>query len=301
MRIDESIEFLESAVDKHKPSTIVALTSWGYDSQVSTHLTYEWVKKYGNSVTFKIATIDTGINADGYIEWVKEQAKNQGYTMFQLVGDPEKAFADFVENVKEYGFGYTPKMHVYYYNMLKNQAIRAIVRENKKFWTDRILLVTGIRRLESKKRLKAPSIRRHGAAVYLSPLVNWTFEDTIKYRRRYRLPDNPFYKISKGSGDCLCNWGQFISWDKLKEESPKLALKLLDLQKYAIKHHGYGYGERPDQYIEKNEYHLKTPQERLEELEFDEVSLCATCNVKANREVESSEFIELQRSDWSEE
>ena len=56
------------------------------------------------------------------------------------------------------------------------------------------------------------------------------------------LPINPFYETVGGSGDCQCNWGKFITLDKLRKYSPKLAcgnVALID--KLSKENHGYGW------------------------------------------------------------
>lgn len=241
----QAYDILNRALYQYKPSTIVLMTSWGHDSQVSTDIAYKWARYYAHSTNVVVVTLDTGVCADDYTAWCKQQAQGR-YSPFVVWANPDVGFQWYADNATGYGFGYTKAFHsMFYYRMLKERTIAKILRHYKKHRYDRIMFVSGVYRAESIDRMNAPEVERHGAAVWVSPVVHWQKPQLEYYRQLHNLPDNPFYNTVGGSGDCLCNWGQFTSLDTMRKHSPKLGIKLAALSNHVTQLHGWGWGEAP--------------------------------------------------------
>src|SRR5690606_33710059 len=120
-------------------------------------------------------------------------------------------FNEYVAWVEQNGQPYSRMGHTRAYARLKDRAIDAMKRDHKTHRYDRILFVSGIRKYESAERgtFESPFSRR-GSGVFVNPLFYWRDEDLLAYRLEHDLPTNPFYETVGGSGDCQCNWGNFI-------------------------------------------------------------------------------------------
>lgn len=241
--IEQAFDILTLADRIHRPNTIIALSSWGHDSQVSTEIAYQWAKRRGRAMQFIVMTLDTGIAADGYIEWVQSQDR---YPRIEVWDNPEVGFEWYAKNAMEFGFGHTKAHHTnFYYRMLKERTIRQIIAHYKHSRDDRVMLVSGVFRQESPDRTDTPEIQRFGASVWVAPIVHWSKSQIATYRIANGLPDNPFYETVGGSGDCLCNWGLFNSLSEIEHSSPCLARKIAAINDEIKARHGWGWGEAP--------------------------------------------------------
>jgi 3'-phosphoadenosine 5'-phosphosulfate sulfotransferase (PAPS reductase)/FAD synthetase len=160
-------KILSIAQKTYKVKTIIALSSWGNDSVVSTKLAYEWWKKNRRlNLNFKIITLDTGLATDGYLEYATAQAKNmlgvkQVYSgLFSIEDNPKVGFNWYAADALKYGFGYTPNKHaMFYYRMLKERTIMKVLRETKNHRFDNIMFISGVFREESITRKIVPAIK----------------------------------------------------------------------------------------------------------------------------------------------
>lgn len=75
----------------------------------------------------------------------------------------------------------------------------------------RVLLLSGVRRAESRRCANRPAIDRlrGTAAVFVNPLISWTDLDMLRYRRRHRIPESDAAALMHQSGECNC--GAFAS------------------------------------------------------------------------------------------
>jgi len=246
VNIEQAYHILDDAITAYQPRTVIALTSWGHDSQVSTHLADRWRRERNpNVMDFRVYTLDTGLSADGYIPWVQARAREAGYPFRVWEARTTHGLNWYLKNARTQGFGYTRAMHSLYYRMLKERTIRRM----RAFWHrangGRVLFVTGIYRAESAARANADVMSRDGNTCFVSPLIHWCKRDIAAYRVAHDLPQNPFYETTGGSGDCMCNWGQFVTFDELQATSPQLAAKIEPAHRDCIDRHGWGYGEAP--------------------------------------------------------
>lgn len=130
----------------------------------------------------------------------------------------------------------------------------------------------------------------HSNRIFASPIVHWSQEDCDLYRIENGLPDNPFYSIVKGSGDCQCNWADFISLEILQKYSPALAkgnVALIDKLSRVL--HGFGWDSRDV------EAQLRLV-ENVEPAHLTEPFLCQGCSrAKVRASAGAVEGVMLQR------
>lgn len=233
-------EILTVAIERWRPVAISCLFSAGYDSMVATHLLHS-LDTHGLPV--KVWSIDTNLAADGWHGFVGSVAERYGWD-FDIY-DNWRGFQQFVTLVAHLG---CPKgarsLHTNIYQKLKERGIDAIHMDNKRDVHDKSLFVSGMRRAESDFRSAAAEVYRIGKSnkIFASPIVHWSNQDCDLYRASNDLPDNPFYDTVKGSGDCQCNWGDFITLETLREHSPNLAAgNVAFINCMSLDLHGFGW------------------------------------------------------------
>ena len=268
-------QILTNAILKWQPASLVSLYSGGYDSAVTTHLLHT-LDTHG--LPIHVAAIDTQLAADGWRDYVQSVADKQGWD-FKIYSS-DKAWRQFLTLVIHQGCPKTRPMHTFVFQKLKGRVIEAIhmaqkerlklerasirtservldelskkersiwVMSDGKIRSAKTLFVSGMRRAESSFRKEAAEVQRigHSNRIFAAPIVHWSQEDCDLYRVESGLLDNPFYGTVKGSGDCQCNWGNFISLATLRKHSPQLAggnVALID--KLSKDLHGFGWDSR---------------------------------------------------------
>lgn len=192
-KIVQARKILSDAVAEHRPREIFAMFSGGYDSLVIAHLVWRF------SVNTGCAHLDTGIAIKETGIYVRDTCADRQWNLVEY-----KTPENYDDLVLEWGFP-GPAHHFKMYCRLKDRSVEALVREHKSRHRDRIMLVSGIRKEESKKRQKLTKIvQRRGAQVWVNPLFYWTKFDVHAYKARYDLPDSWVVQTLHMSGDCLC-------------------------------------------------------------------------------------------------
>lgn len=283
-----SEQILEAARLEYKPSLIVCCYSGGYDSMVATHKTLAWARQFAISTDIAVISVDTQLHADGWIEYVRASSSQLGVRRFELWRSDR--FDEWVEGIRQKAFGHTKAIHKIFFRQLKEAAFRAVLRHYKQHRLDRIMFVTGMRRLESKERADTAEHERFGSNVWCNPLVYWDEEHVLDYRIDRKLPENPFYSEGLGSGDCLCNWHCRVSVETLQRRATEAAKIIMPLDAECRSKFGYGYGEKPSEYYRQE-------QAGQEVLFPDMPYLCASCErPKASNELR--ENLLMQRMAW---
>lgn len=275
-------QILTEAISEWKPRHIVCLFSGGYDSMCATHLAHQ-LDTHG--VPMSTWSIDTNLSADGWLDFVQSVADELSFNDYHIYNNA-KGFGQFCESVRSTGCPRNRKGHTFTYQKLKERAIDAIHMIYKQDIHDKTLFVSGMRRAESAYRANADEHSRVGNSnkVFVAPLVYWSDVDIASYRIENDLPDNPFYGTVKGSGDCQCNWGNFLTLGELAMHSPNLAagnVALID--SLSMEYHGYGWDG--------------TPRDQLglfDDAELDTPFLCTNCSRRDNKH-KAAEFVALQR------
>lgn len=276
-----SQEILSNAILKWQPKSLVSLYSGGYDSAVTTHLLHT-LDTHG--LPIHVAAIDTQLAADGWIEYVTDVADKQGWDFKIYKSDKAwQQFLTLVihqgcpksRKMHTYVFQKLKERVIEAIHMAMKEKREATAKtltelyksqpqysQDKKSLDEflkkrdltkgqirsaRTLFVSGIRRAESSFRKEAAEVQRIGKSnrIFAAPIVHWSQEDCDLYRVENGLPDNPFYGTVKGSGDCQCNWGDFITMFTLRKHSPALAagnVALIDRLSKDL--HGFGWNSR---------------------------------------------------------
>lgn len=278
--IQQAYDILDRAYREYKPSHVVTLTSWGHDSQVSTDIANRWRKRHTTPLHhFRVATINTGLSCDGWVQWCERQARSRGYPYLMWHPDSELGFNWYAKNARAYGFPYSRAGHSMQYRMLKERTINRIRRTYSQHRKDRVLFVSGQYRAESEYRSNIDYHWRNGNTAWASPLADWTKDQIQQYRVDNDLPSNPFYERVGGSGDCNCNWGNFVTLQRLKQTDPKLAAKLEPLDAEVKALHGWGWDETPS----KGLLAERAGQLTLPSIEpLTGADLCAACHSKSH-------------------
>lgn len=231
------LETMNMAVLEHNPVRIYAMFSGGNDSMVSTHFAM-------SNGAHEVLHINTGIGIPKTREFVRETCKAFGWPLREE-HPPHKTYRDFV---LEKGFP-GPGAHMYAYSWLKERALRKVVREAKTRVKDRVMLVTGVRNLESARRMGyVQPIVREGAKVWVAPMYAFSKLDLHAYRKSHNLPESEVAKNLGMSGECLC--GSFASpgeFERIERFYPAVAQEIRALEVEAKSAMQWcSWGTRPD-------------------------------------------------------
>lgn len=194
--VPESHDILDRVQDEHDASHAFALFSGGHDS-LATHLAMDW----GATA---VVHINTGIGIPDTREFVRTTCDEHDWPLIEYHASEHDSGKTFEEYVEEYGMP-GPAHHQIVYSYLKERSIRKLVREHKTGHGDRILLITGVRKMESTRRMgHVNEQNREGAKVYTAPILEWTGTDCRRYIGRHDLDPNPVVDLLEMSGECLC-------------------------------------------------------------------------------------------------
>lgn len=225
-------QIIDKAIRQYKPSHIFAMFSGGHDSYCATHIASQHPQF--NSVVH----IDTGIGIEETRQFVRDRCNTHSWPLLEYKAienlnsnrfpDPQ----DYQKMVLQYGFP-GPGQHSRMYARLKERCIRMLIREHKTKHLDKILLITGARKQESKRRMgHTIAIQKDGAKIWTAPIVNWSKQDCLQYMDDNNLPHNPVVDILHMSGECLC--GAFAQKGELALINaffPETGKYILELQK----------------------------------------------------------------------
>jgi 3'-phosphoadenosine 5'-phosphosulfate sulfotransferase (PAPS reductase)/FAD synthetase len=209
----DSWEILDNLLEEHQPVATFLMFSGGHDSLTATHLSARWCAD--RQVPFKVAHINTGIGIEQTRQFVRGTCHDFGWELVELHADrPEQTYE---YSVKKYGFP-GPTGHPFMYRRLKERKVETLVRDAKVGHSrmSRVMLITGMRRDESVRRMiHADFQRRRGAQVWAAPLENWRKTDCNGYMAHFELDRNPVVDMLHMSGECLC--GAYARPDEMKD------------------------------------------------------------------------------------
>ncbi len=222
------------AIAEHEPVRTFALVSGGKDSMTL----LSWALKVGVQLDAAVF-IDTGTAIPGVREFVTETCA--AWDVRLLVYE---AGDEYARLVRERGFP-GPGAHRFAYVRLKERQLDRLIREHKTARTDRIVLLTGVRRSESTRRMGTTApLRRDGATVWVAPLIDWTDEDMRAWRDEHDVPTSDVAALLCRSGECNC--GAFATpgeRDELRSLYPEwFAATIAPLEAET----GTRWGERPN-------------------------------------------------------
>lgn len=284
-------EIIDQAISEWRPVQIACLFSGGYDSMAMTHLVHT-LDLHG--VPMATWAVDTKLSADGWCDYMNRIAAELQFKSFNIY-DNFAGFEEYKRWVAEYGNPRTRTGHTRAYRRLKETAFNAIHMIYKQGKHDKTLFLSGMRKFESTEREKSMhfEVQRAGNSnkIFANPLFWWTDLDVARYRIENDLPDNPFYDTVKGSGDCQCNWGNFITLGTLRLHSPFLADgNVAELDKLSKDRHGYGWDGEP-----ANMSPMFDTEEYWGECNLTTPFLCSGCSRKGGHKHRAAEDVMLQR------
>lgn len=193
----QALAMLDEAIAEHEPRAVYALFSGGHDSLTATAIAAAHPRFTG------AAFINTGTGIPRTTEFVRETCRRQRWPLLELEPDG-KTYEDLI---RDKGFGNGPKSHNTAYFWLKQRQVRRLVQGTKLERSDRVVLVTGVRRAESVRRLRAGisvPVRRDRAQVWVNPILDWTAADCSNFIEAKGLERNPVVDTLHRSGECLC-------------------------------------------------------------------------------------------------
>lgn len=218
---------IDQAIRQWSPVAVYGLFSGGHDSLTSTAIA-------AKHPAFTAAVhINTGIGIEETREFVRATCQEQGWPLIEL--HAEAKYEDLVLN--RGGFPRGPKSHNSMYWYLKQKSLDKLIRETKRKWSDRVVLVTGIRVEESVRRMNAAisvPIRRDGAKVWVNPILSWTAVDCGRFMEAEGLRRNPVVDLLHRSGECLC--GALAGEEEIHEIDawfPSAGQRIHDLERRA--------------------------------------------------------------------
>lgn len=200
----KEIQIINSAIEMYKPIKILLLFSGGHDSLCSTHYCANYLKSIG--LDFEIYHGNTGIGIKQTFAYVKFICKKFGWKLNVGVPPSGETYRDIV---LRWGFPKsTYQGHQMCYIRLKERALRAFVThkcKSKPYARENVLLLTGIRKSESRIRMGyVEETRKEASRVWSSPIFYWEEQDIDSYMAKHSLPRNPVKDKLCISGECLC-------------------------------------------------------------------------------------------------
>jgi 3'-phosphoadenosine 5'-phosphosulfate sulfotransferase (PAPS reductase)/FAD synthetase len=98
------------------------------------------------------------------------------------------------------------------------------------------MLVTGVRRNESKRRMgNVKEVQISGAQVWVAPIMYFDKKDVMNYMNENKITRNPVVEALHMSGECLC--GAYARPGELEEIRffyPEMAKQIEDLQEEVL-------------------------------------------------------------------
>jgi 3'-phosphoadenosine 5'-phosphosulfate sulfotransferase (PAPS reductase)/FAD synthetase len=195
--IDEAHEIVETAKDEHRPAKTFLLFSGGNDSTVLADVCV--------GLADAVVYINTGIGIPDAVEHARETgayyASTRGLPFLEL--SPPESYESLVLGRWDGLPG--PGAHRYTYQRLKERCVEALLRDHRTYDGERFMLLTGVRRAESRRRMGySHPVDRKGGQVWVNPLFNWSNEAMRRYRDECELPVNPVSVNLHMSGECMC-------------------------------------------------------------------------------------------------
>lgn len=226
---------LELTLSRFKPEAIFVGFSGGDDSLCATHLMMNLVPGC------RVFHLNTGIGIERTRIFVRETCREQGWPLIEIRAK-EDCGQDYREIVLKHGFP-GPASHHWMYHLLKERCVRKLVAQNKKTHRGKIVIATGLRREESKRRMgKQELFWVAGAQVWVSPIFYWDKQHCHDYIKRHGLKRNPVSEILGMSGECLCGaYAHYGEKALIRQACPETA-DAIDALESEVRAAGHSWG-----------------------------------------------------------
>lgn len=184
---------LARAIMEWKPVKIYAMYSGGDHSMASTHLAM-------TNGAHEVLHLKTGIGLKPTLKLVRDNCTARTWPLRE---EPPPLLS-YLEMCAKYGVP-GPGAHLTSYVWLKERALDKVVRETKRKRMDRVMLVTGVHRSESARRMGyVEPVHKDGCSIWVAPFFDHTGEEIDDYMDEHDLPKSPIKKELGLSGECLC-------------------------------------------------------------------------------------------------
>ncbi len=223
-------QIIQTAWDRHGKHIIrrTALLSGGNDSSTLAH----WLAWHG--YIDELLFLDTGTGIKETIQFVRRFADYLGLPL-QEWHAPPGAYEQMIITISG-GFP-GPAAHSIAYQRLKERPLADYLAYRKRghHRQSKILLMSGIRRAESAKRMRiaTKAIDADGVKLWVAPFLDWTRADLSVWREAHDIPRNPVADVLHYSGECLCGAnaadGEFEFIQQFYPAAAKEILRLLRL------------------------------------------------------------------------
>lgn len=237
--LESSIRILRRAVETFKPTHIVSMVSGGKDSAASDQVARE--------LGADIDVVVHGNTRCGIAQTSQFVRDTYGRLGEFAEADAGTAYEDYVLRKGFFGKGHGA--HGYAYRVLKatpfRKTISKLIRQGKR--DVRVLLLNGARKDESENRQKHLEVWRQDPAspgnIWVNLIHDWSQDDRDAYLDSRGTPINPVAKALCRSGECMCGTMQTQA-ERLEAAIlyPEWGNWLSDLEKEAIRLHGFGWG-----------------------------------------------------------
>lgn len=152
--------------------------------------------------------------------WERYRAEGAGLDLEEFRAQDKRRHGQFEGTVRSSGYrlGYYPwgfpgvGGHGKAYARLKERRLEELVAESKLGHprTAKVLLLSGVRRAESRRRSRYQPLTERGSGKYVNPLIDWSSARMARYRGEQRLPRSDVAALLHRSGECNCaargNW-----------------------------------------------------------------------------------------------
>lgn len=191
-------EFLDAAIEEHKPDRVFVLFSGGDDSLLTSYTAMQHPRVNG------VLHIRTGIGIADTFSFARDTCADFDWPLIMREPLGKDGYLNYEQMVLKHGFP-GPGAHRFPYVWLKERQLVLLQRELREQGLKRVMFITGVRSEESARRMgHVQPLKKEGNRIWAAPLHNWTDGDIERAKVIYSLPQNPVKKIMKFSGECVC-------------------------------------------------------------------------------------------------
>ena len=280
--LQRSHDILDETMTYYNPSHVFVMFSGGHDSLATTHVTMSYLASAYPECKRSVVHINTGIGIEETRDFVRETCKQFSWNLLEYKTPPEV----YDQAVMTHGFP-GPASHRYMYVLLKERRIDQLVRDHtplrgtQQERRRRILLITGVRQEESRRRMgHVEPVQQHGRRVWVAPLTYWSKMDVMEYREIHGLPHNDAADYLNMSGECKCgSFGDEDEYELTASYDEHFRQRIERLTAYTEQHNlPCRWGHKPPKWHEQ----IKKGQEWLEGFEPNTTMfpLCTSCDAR---------------------
>ncbi len=188
MDLVNSSRDIVAAALKEFGSSLAVLSSLQREDVIVTDLVLE------QAPGTRVMTLDTGRVAPATLEMIDAIEKRYGITIERIRPDAREAESMVRIHGLDLFYDAVPK-RMLCCEIRKSRPLAIALSGLKAYFT-------GLRRAQAKSRADIEAFDRSGSSVKISPLIDWTTEDVIRYTAERGLPEHPLYAAGYTSIGC---------------------------------------------------------------------------------------------------